>query len=572
MAKTKTLTKRVIEDFLVPHSRAFTKAIILMIIIALTSALLAWLIEPAVNLMFDKESSSKYLYIVPVAVFVVTLIKTTSTYFQTLIMSITSAQISADMRYRLYSHFIGADLKLFDRINSSNAISNITNDINLLMITITGVLTGFIRQLLTVIALMGVMAYENWQLALISLIGLPIAAAPIAIITRKLKKLTRSNQQELEGFTSQIDDSLRAIRLVKAYNAESFETKRMKGLIDSLFKYARKIAKTSLLASPFVEAVSAIGIAFVIFYGGYEVRNGNSTPGEFFAFFTAMIMAYKPLKSLAGINNLYQQGKVAAERIYNILDTEPKILSGKKKIEKVKGNIEFKKATFGYNEDLSAIDGLTAKFEAAKRTALVGYSGSGKSTIINLILRFYDVTDGKITLDGTDIKELDTQSLRAQFSLVSQDIQLFDDSVMENIRYSNTDKSDDEVMKAAKLAEAHEFIEELEEGYKTKIGQNGNKLSGGQRQRLSIARAILADSPILLLDEATSALDNKSEAKVKKALDSLMEGKTTIVIAHRLSTIENADNIIVLDKGKLVEQGTHKELIKKNGAYAKLKG
>ena len=377
------------------------------------------------------------------------------------------------------------------------------------------------------------------------------------------------NQGVMERFTAQMDDTLKASKLVKAYNAEQYEVKRMEGIIGNLYALARKINRVSLIASPFTEAISAIGIAGVVWYGGTQVHAGNATPGDFFAFFTAMAMAYKPLKALAKVNTTLQLGLAGAKRVFMMMDNKPKIMNKPNaiKLENVKGDIKFQNIHFSYIKDRAALHNMNLQIDAGKKIALVGQSGGGKSTIMSMLLRFYDPEQGSITLDGHDLKDIDIHSLRDSTAYVGQEIQLFDDTITENIRYCKVEATDAEVIEAAKLANAHEFITESENGYETVIGQNGLRLSGGQRQRLSIARAILKNSPILLLDEATSALDPVSEKLIEQALVKLMKNRTTVIIAHRLSTVINADKICVITKGKLVEEGTHKQLIAKKGVY-----
>jgi len=369
-----------------------------------------------------------------------------------------------------------------------------------------------------------------------------------------------------------MSDTLQYSKLVKSYHCEDFEIKRMSVIIESIYKMGKKISRISLISSPFVESLAGFGVAAVIWYGGHQVITGKTTPGAFFSFFAAMMMAYKPLKSVSNMNSGVQFGLAAATRFYTTIDEIQNIVDkeGAIDIKNIQGNIEFKDVTFSYSNEKNALDNVSFLIPSGKTVALVGHSGGGKSTIMNMILRFYDPNSGIINLDGHNIKDLTIKSLRSSMSVVNQEVMLFDDTIIENIRYGKEDATEEEIIKAAKLAEADEFIQELPEKYKTQIGQNGIRLSGGQRQRIAIARAILYDAPILLLDEATSALDPISEKLIKDALGNLMKNKTSLVIAHRLSTIIHSDKIIVIAHGKVIEQGTHKELLDKNGYYASL--
>ena len=369
-----------------------------------------------------------------------------------------------------------------------------------------------------------------------------------------------------------MSDTLQYSKLVKAYHCEDFEVRRRGLIIESAFQMAKKISRISLISSPFVESLAGVGVAAVIWYGGHQVITGQTTPGAFFSFFAAMMMAYKPLKSVSNMNTGVQMGLAASSRLYKLLDEKSQIIDKPNAInlENIKGDIEFSQVDFSYIEGKNALSSVSFKIPAGQRIALVGHSGGGKSTIMNMILRFYDPQNGEVKLDGHDIRNLSVKSLRSSMSVVNQEVMLFDDTVMENIRYGKEDATEEQIIRAAKLAEADEFICELPEKYHSQVGQNGIRLSGGQRQRIAIARAILYDAPILLLDEATSALDPISEKLIKDALAKLMKNRTSVVIAHRLSTVIHCDKIIVISNGRVVEEGKHQELLDKNGLYANL--
>jgi subfamily B ATP-binding cassette protein MsbA len=487
-------------------------------------------------------------------------------------MNIVSLKITSALRLRLYSHFIKSDIAKLHRSSSGNMMASILNEISMIVGLINTCLNGFVKQLLTLVGLIGVMFYQSLELSLFAFIGFPLAAYPIYKLGKKLRNLSYENQSMAGKFNSHMSDTLQYSKLVKAYHCEDFEIQRMGRIIKGIYNMGKRISKISLVASPFVESLAGIGVALVIWYGGSKVISGETTPGAFFSFFTAMMMAYRPLKSVSGMNSGVQMGFAAATRVYKALDEKPTIIDKKdsKELQKITGDLEFKDVEFSYDDNKLALKNINLKVPAGKTVALVGHSGGGKSTIMSMILRFYDVDKGSISLDNHDIRDITLKSLRNAMSVVNQEVMLFDDTIIENIRYGKEDATDEEIIAAAKLAEADEFIKELPEKYNTSIGQNGIRLSGGQRQRIAIARAILYNAPILLLDEATSALDPVSERLIKDALKKLMKGRTTIVIAHRLSTVIHADKIAVVSNGEIVEEGTHQELLDKDGVYANL--
>ena len=570
-ASTIYLAKRITREYIIPHWKTFLISVSLMVVIAGTTALNAWLIKPALDSVFvDKNVTA--LVIIPLVVLLVTVVKGFSTYFQLLTMSILSLRITSDMRIRLYSHFIKSDISKLHSKSSGDMMSSIINEIGSVVGVINSVINGFVKQLLTLLALIVVMFYQSLELSLIAFIGFPLAAYPIYKLGRRLRNLSFKNQEISSKFSSQMSDTLQYSKLVKAYHCEDFEVRRMSLIVESIFKMGKKISRISLIASPFVESLAGIGVAAVIWYGGHQVITGQTTPGAFFSFFAAMMMAYKPLKSVSNMNSGVQMGLAAATRLYTLLDEKPTLVDKLNAIElkNIKGDIEFENVNFGYVDDKLALREVSFKIPAGKTVALVGHSGGGKSTIMSMILRFYDPESGAVKLDSHDIRDLTMKSLRGAMSVVNQEVMLFDDTILENIRYGKEDASEEEIIRAAKMAEADEFICELPEKYHARVGQNGIRLSGGQRQRIAIARAILYNAPILLLDEATSSLDPISEKLIKDALAKLMKGKTTLVIAHRLSTVMHAHKIVVIGGGRVIEEGTHKDLLEKGGAYANL--
>ena len=565
------LAKRIFVEYILPHKKTFLISVSLMLVIAGTTSLHAWLVKPALDAVFVEKRAGALL-VIPLVVLFVTVIKGFATYFQLLTMNILSLRITSDMRIRLYAHFIKSDIYKLHNKSSGDMMASIINEIGAVVGVINTVINGFVKQLFTLVALIVVMFYQSLELSLVAFIGFPLAAYPIYKLGRKLRNLSFKNQEMSAKFTSQMNDTLQYSKLVKAYHCEDFEIKRMSLIIESIFKMGKKLSRISLVASPFVEALGGIGVAAVIWYGGHQVISGATTPGAFFSFFTAMLMAYRPLKSVSSMNSGVQMGLAAASRLYALLDESPKLVDKPNAValKDVKGEIEFENVEFSYIDDKKALNNVSFKALAGKTTALVGHSGGGKSTIMSMILRFYDVDFGSIKIDGLDIRDVTVKSLRNAMSVVNQEVMLFDDTVIENIRYGKEDATTEDIIRAAKLAEADEFIQELPGKYDARVGQNGIRLSGGQRQRIAIARAILYNAPILLLDEATSSLDPISEKLIKDALETLTKGKTTIVIAHRLSTVIHADKIIVIANGKVVEEGTHKELLEKGGAYANL--
>lgn len=566
-----TRVKRLCKEYVMPHAKTFAISIILMLVIAGTTAIHAWLVKPALDSVFVKKDVSMLL-LIPLAILLVTVIKAFATYFQLLTMNLVTMRIAADMRKTLYGHFINSDIAVLHGSSSGTMVASVINEINTIVAAMSSVLNGSIKQFFTLAFLIALMFKQSVTLSLIAFVGFPLAAYPIYKIGRKLRHLSIGNQSTSQQFTSQMSDTLQYSKLVKAYNCEDFEIKRMGNIIDDMFKIGKKISKMSLIASPFVEMLGGIGVALVIWYGGHQVLTGETTPGAFFSFFTAMLMAYRPLKTVSSMNSGIQMGLAATERFYAALDQKPTIVDKPNALEikNVRGNIKFENVTFQYNDNKIALNNVNLEIPAGKTIALVGHSGGGKSTTMNMILRFYDPNSGRILLDGHDLKDLTIKSVRGSMAVVNQEVMLFDDTVLENIRYGKENATEEEIIKAAVLAEADDFIKELPNGYKTTIGQNGIRLSGGQRQRIAIARAILYNAPILLLDEATSSLDPISEHAIKKALNTLMKDRTTVVIAHRLSTVIHADCIYVISDGKIIESGKHQELLEQGGHYANL--
>jgi ATP-binding cassette, subfamily B, bacterial MsbA len=566
------LIKRLLREYIRPYSGKLIAAVLAMIVVAAATAANAWMMQPALDTIFLKHDRTM-LMIIPVAVFLIAIIKGFGTYFQSLLMKYVGQRIITDMQLTLYEHLLYADMAMLHRQSSGKLISRFTNDITVMRRSVSNVLTGIAKELLTVVFLVGLMFYQSLTLSLIAFTVFPIAVYPIIRLGKRMRKISHRTQEELGNYTSQLDETFQGIRTVKAYGREPHEIGKARGIIEGIFALYIKAARTESGSSPIMEALSGIAIAAVIWYGGTQVINGTTTPGSFFSFITALIMAYKPVKNLADLNTSLQEGLASAKRLFAILDITPAITDSPNAtaLEVKGGHIVLNNVSFHYATGKQALNHLSLEVPAGKTVALVGASGSGKSTIMNMVLRFYDPDSGTITIDGTNIKDVTIASLRESIALVSQDIVLFDDTVRTNIAYGKClNVNDEEIISAAKSAYAHDFIMQLPQGYDTIIGQHGASLSGGQRQRLAIARAILRNSPILLLDEATSALDPISEQQIQAALAQFTQNRTTLVIAHRLSTVINADIIHVVSSGSIIESGTHMELMALEGEYTRL--
>jgi subfamily B ATP-binding cassette protein MsbA len=570
----KRLLVRVFKEVLKPHIRKIYIVIAGMIVAALSTAAWAYLIQPAVDeTMMGESSSAEELLKIPLIIILVSVIKAISQYTYMVTSQNLTEAVLRDLRERMFKVFIRSDIKDFDKKSSGAMTSNMTNDLSSVVELSNLIISGVFLNLLMIIALFGNMLYQSWQLTLVSFLIFPLAYYPNYFVVKRIKRLIPRRQKYGEKFFSLLGDSLSAIKVVKSYNAEEKEIGRMSRMVNKVFKLNKKINRVHAFPSPFMEMLTGFGAALVIWFSGYQIAEGNMSVGQFFSFFTSLMIAYKPVKALAGFNAKLQNFATGSKRAFKIMDQEPKIINkpGSISLEKVKGDVRLEDISFSYSESDEVLRNIKIILKPGGKYALVGRSGSGKSTIFNLLLRFYEPQSGVIKIDKKDILEVTLESLRANISYVGQETHLFDSSVVDNIRYGNFDATEEEVIKAAKAAQAHEFIMQLENGYSTKLGHGGRLLSGGQRQRISIARAILKNAPILLLDEATSALDVENEKLVQHALEKLTEGRTTLVIAHRLSTVMNSDKIFVMDKGDVVESGSHEELLEKHGGlYKKL--
>ena len=542
-----------------------------MVLVAAATAANAWLMQPVLDDVFLKRDKTM-LYVVPVAILIIALIKGGATYGQSVMMNHVGQRIISSVQLEMFAHLMHSDIAYFHKTSTGKLISRFNNDANLLRAAVSTALTGIAKDSLTLIFLVALMFYQDWLLALLASVVFPIAIYPIVRIGKGMRKVSTTTQTEMGELTTILDETFLGARHVRAYGMENHEIGRASFVIEKIFNLVQKAARVRSITHPVMETLGGFSIAAVILYGGAQVLQGTTTPGTFFSFITALLLAYQPVKSLANLNANLQEGLAAAQRIFQIIDLEPDIRDAVDAYDlgHAQGALAFQEVQFSYEAGTIALRNISIDIPAGKTIALVGPSGAGKSTILNLIPRFYDCGAGAITIDGHDLRHITLLSLRANIALVSQDITLFDNTVRANISYGRPDATAEEVIAAAKLADAHEFIVALKNGYDTHVGGRGLKLSGGQRQRIAIARAMLKNAPILLLDEATSALDSETERQVQKALNTLTSGRTTVVIAHRLSTVIAADRIYVMDGGRVIETGNHKELLTKDGAYARL--
>jgi subfamily B ATP-binding cassette protein MsbA len=502
----------------------------------------------------------------------VPIISGVSNYAQRILTNSIALNAIGDMQKAMFKSAHAADLAAFSEEPTGNLISKFTNDVSIVSGAIIRVLGNLFRDVLVVVFLISAMLYHNWQLSAVMAIFL-IALLPILNITKKMRGNARDVQEHIGVITSQLKESFGGARLIKTYNLEKSEKRRLGKSFDERIRLFLKLVTQQARVDPILEVIGGLAIAGIVIFGAYQVNAGSATGGSIAAVLVALLMLSPKLRALGTLNNVLQEGLSAASRIFDVIDKLPEIreIENAQHLGKVDGKIDFKNVGFSYSNGKVALSELTLSIKPTETVAFVGASGGGKSTLINLIPRLYDVTSGVITVDDIDIRDVTLHSLRQNIALVSQNVTLFDDTVAANIALGNQDAKPEDIINAAKNADAHDFIMALPQGYETNLGEDGLSLSGGQRQRLSIARALLRDTPILLLDEATSALDAASETKVQKALQRLSTGRTTLIIAHKLSTIQTADKIYVLDQGHIIESGTHKTLQQKpNGAYAKL--
>ena len=542
-----------------------------VILTASMTALTAWLLDPAIKKIFI-EKDKTMLVIIPIAIVLTFLLKSLGIFIVRMTTIKVAFNVLKNIQVLMTSKILVSDLSHFIEKHSGKFISNFANDTRILLGTIMAFSLSLIKESFTLIALIGLMFYQDWQLSIVAITMIPVAAFASKKIGKKMQKAASENLDAFGNFTKFLSEILKGTSIIQIYQREKEELKKFSEIIDDKLKKEKKVEQTRHRAGPVMETINAFAIAFVILFAGYRSIQGEMEIGQFVSFLSALMLAYQPVKALAGINLTIQEGLTAAKRIYDLIDQANLVVQDDtlKNLRISKGEIKFDNVNFIYPDGTEALKNLSLNIDGKTSAALVGLSGGGKSTILNLIPRFYNLRDGEILIDGQNINEVQLNSLRKNISLVSQDIVLFDDTVKANIGYGNIMATDEEIVEAAKKAAAHEFISNLSEGYETVIGEAGIKLSGGQKQRLSIARAILKNSSIILLDEATSALDTESETQVQNAIQNLIKDKTTLIIAHRLATIKNVNKIFVIDQGKVVEEGTHAELINNSIIYKKL--
>ncbi len=560
---------RLIFRLVMPYWRRVAMAVIAGVIVSGMNAAIAWLAKPAMDDVLIKKDAT-LLFLLPLAIFFIFLGKGVFTYIQEYLMRSASQKMVMQLRNRLYSHIVELPLGYFGKNSSGELISKVINDTSMLQELVSLTIKDLFRESATAIALLFVALWRRWDLTLVSIIVLPTALYGVGKLGRRMRQISRRAQEKISLITESLTESFSGIKIIKAFCRQPDETRRFQETTREYYRENMRAIRVSESSTLLMEAVGGLGIAFVIWYGARLIFSNTMTVGDFTSFLTAIFLVYTPAKRLARINIGIQQARPPLERIHKLL-SEPVEPDGTEVLKPISKYIEFKDVSFTYPAARrKALDNLNLTVNRGEIIAIVGKSGGGKTTLANLLPRFYVPTEGIVSIDGTDISKVSAASLRAQFGIVTQDVILFNDTVASNISYGKPGALKEEIITAAKAAYAHDFIMELPHAYDTVVGERGTRLSGGQRQRLSIARAILKNPPVLILDEATSSLDTASEMMVQRALENLMVNRTTLVIAHRLSTIKRADRIIVLDKGRILESGTHRELYESGGLYRKL--
>ena len=563
------IIKRLYKSYTKKYLKNIVIAFLFSIFLAGSTSSVAYLLDPAIKKLFIEQNQSMII-LIPSLIVLAFAIKGASLYLARVIMIGVSEEVKKDIQNDIFSSLLKADTQTIDDKHTGKFIANLTNDVHLITNLLSTVVLNLFKDSLTLIGLLSVMFYQNWKLSLIAIIMIPLASIAAKSLGKRISKVSNQQMNRAGVLTSYLVEMFKNHKIIKIFQKENYEQERAFNFIDNLKESTKKIAIVFVRASPIMEFLTGIMIAFLIFYAAKLVSKNELEVNNFFSFLAAMMLAYQPVRSLATLNISIQQGITGAKRVLPIIDDIPEISQqlNAKNLDLETGTIEFKNVSFKYPKtDKKILNSISLNFAGKKMTALVGHSGAGKSTILNLIPRFYDINDGEIRIDGQSIYGCSINSLRRNLSLVSQDTTLFDDTIKNNIAYANLEASQKEIEDAANLSFASEFIEKLPDKFETLIGENGVRLSGGEKQRLSIARAILKKSSIILLDEATSSLDAETEDKIQKAINFLTKGRTTIVIAHRLSTILNSDRIYVVDRGEINGEGKHEELLKTSEVY-----
>ena len=569
MIKSK-IFKRLYQDYTKKFIGKILLAALFSIIVALSTSVTAWLLDPAIEKIFINKDQT-LIILIPLAIIIAFSAKGISLYFAKLLMINVSEEIKKILQTDMLKSFIKADTEIIESKHSGKYISNLNFDVNQITRMLAEAFLSIFKDGLTLIGLLCVMFLQNWKLSLIAIIMIPLASITAKILGKRMSKISTQAQEKSGDLNRYLIDLFKNHKIIKIFQRENYEENRSESFVNDLKEKSAKISAVYIRSAPVMEILTGIMIAILIFYSGKLIISGELAINNFFSFLAAMMLAYQPVKTLTKVNIAIAQGFAAAERILPIIDinNEINLNEDKDKLNISEGNIIFDNINFTYKSNLAnkVLQNISVEFNGGKMTALVGHSGSGKSTLLNMIPRIYAPTSGNIRLDDQDISKFNLSSLRSQISIVDQNTTLFDDTVLNNIKYARPEASNEEVLEAAKQSMCKEFINNLENGFETMIGENGVKLSGGEKQRLSIARAFLKKSKIILLDEATSSLDSETEEKIQKALSQLILNKTTIVIAHRLSTILNSDNIYVVDNGKIVDSGKHEELLAQSKVY-----
>ena len=568
MEKTATL-KRLFNEYTKKYIKKIAIAVFFSLLVAASTSSIAWLLDPAIDKIFIQKDQS-LLIIIPFLIMIAFTTKGVSLYLAKVIMINVGEDIKKKLQFDMLNTLISADTQSIDERHTGKFISNLTYDVMHITNLLSNGILNLFKDSLTLIGLLTVMFLQNWKLSLIAIILIPIASTAARSLGKRMGKVTTEAQEKSSFLTKYLVELFKNHRLTKIFQKEKYESNRADNYLNQLKEKNKKIGHVIVRISPIMEVLTGVMIAILIFYSGKLIAVGELSVNNFFSFLAAMMLAYQPVRSLSTLNVILNQGLSAASRILSVIDTKKLIKNPEnaKEINVEKANIKFKDVMFSYNKsDGEVLKNINLEFEGGQMTSLVGHSGSGKSTILNLIPRFYDCGSGDISVDDQSIYDVTLHSLRKNISLVSQETTLFDDTIKNNIKYANLDASDEEIFRAAKLSHCEEFINNLPEKYETLIGEDGVRLSGGEKQRISIARAMLKKSSIILLDEATSSLDSETETKIQNALKILTKDRTTIVIAHRLSTILNSNKIYVIDSGKIIDSGKHEDLLINSKIY-----